>query len=602
MCGIIGFTGKVNNAKDIAISGLKKLEYRGYDSAGIAICNNGIVNLYKKEGKISNLEEELKNKDLKASTAMAHTRWATHGKASSQNAHPHKFGKVTLVHNGIIENYLEIKKFLLDQGFDFNSDTDTEVACAYINYMYEKFHDPIKSIFKACEKFRGSYAFGIIFDEEIDTIYSIRKDSPLIVGISNDGNFMASDISAIVEFTKNYILLSENVVAKIAKNKVELYDNNLNTLDYKTKTVDWDTESYQNNKYEHFMLKEINEQPKVISDIFKRYKNGTLFDKNLNLSKYSNIHIIACGSAMHAGLIGKFLIEKYLSIPVKVEVASEYRYNNQLITDSTLVIIISQSGETADSLAALRIAKQKNADTLAIVNVVGSTIAREASKTIYTNAGPEIAVATTKGYTSQIAVLALLTMEFMKEKGILSKDLEESISNDFEKSDTILSNIISMDNEFLNIAKNIYKKENIFFIGRGMDFSICMEGSLKLKEISYIHSEAYPAGELKHGTISLIEDGTPVIAIATEDNIYEKTVSNVKETKARGSFVIFITTKEDFSCTDFSDIVLRLPSTSDFFKSFILATSLQLISYHTAKLRGCNIDKPKNLAKSVTVE
>lgn len=601
MCGIIGYTGKTSNAKDIVISGLKKLEYRGYDSAGIAICKNGCIDLYKKEGKISNLEQVLKDKNFSSSTSIAHTRWATHGEANKDNAHPHQSGRVTLVHNGIIENYKEIKDFLIKEGVIFKSETDTEVACAYINYIYNLRNDKIASIFEACKKFRGSYAFGIIFDDDIHTIYSIRKDSPLIIGLSNDGNFMASDISAIVDFTKDYILLDENTVAKITKDNILLFNDKLETVTPKIKQVDWDVKGYRKGNYEHFMLKEINEEPDIINNIFNKYMNHTLFKDNVDITKYSFIHIVACGSAMHAGIVGKYLIEKYLSIPVKVEVASEYRYNNQLINASTLVIIISQSGETADSLAALRIAKQRGADTLSIVNVPGSTIARESDKTIYTDAGPEIAVATTKGYTSQIAILSLIVIDTMIKKNLMDASLHEKIKKDFLNSKLLLDSVINMSSKFIEIANKIYNSNDIFFIGRSIDYSLCMEGSLKLKEISYIHSEAYAAGELKHGTISLIENLTPVIAIATDENIYEKTVSNIKETKARGSFVILITDKNK-DTKDFANIELLLPETTDFFKPFVIAIALQLISYYTAKFRGCNIDKPKNLAKSVTVE
>lgn len=606
MCGIIGFSGSENNAKDAILTGLKNLEYRGYDSAGIAISKDGYMKLFKSKGKISKLEESLKNIDTKSNTGIGHTRWATHGIPNETNAHPHKVGKVTLVHNGIIENYQTLKEFLVKQGVKFNTQTDSEVACAYINYMYEKEENKdekarFNAIINACKEFRGSYAFGIIFDDEQDTIYATRKDSPLIIGVGENSNFIASDVSAILDFTNKYILLEEGEFAKITNKGYEIYDTELNPVSKKIEVATWNANKYKKNGYDHFMLKEIHEQPKVISDIFKRYFEDNSLGINVDFTKFEKIHIVACGSAMHAGLVGKYLFENYGDIDVTVELASEYRYKNMRINDKTLTILISQSGETADTLAALRIAKEKGATTLSIVNAVGSTIARESDINIYTYAGPEIAVATTKGYTSQVAILALLCLNTMKQKNILDKEFQNKIYNDFNNIEEMLNNVISKEEEYKNIANKIYTHNDIFFIGRGIDYALCMEGSLKLKEISYIHSEAYAAGELKHGTISLIEDGTPVISIATTDDIMEKTISNIKETKARGAYSIFITTSKENS-DDFSDITLTLPKTTAFTEPLFVVTSLQLIAYETAKLRGCDIDKPKNLAKSVTVE
>ena len=605
MCGIIGYTGKSHNAKDVVIAGLKKLEYRGYDSAGIAVFENKKISLYKSKGKIANLEKLVESKNIKSDTGIGHTRWATHGEPSETNAHPHKCGNITLVHNGIIENYNELKDELLSEGVNFNSETDTEVACAYINQIYKFEKDKLNCLIKATDKLRGSYAFGIIFEDEEDTIYATRKDSPLIIGISdNNENFIASDVSAILEFTNKYILLEYGEFARITPNKVEVFDHELRKINKKINIATWDATKYEKAGYDHFMLKEINEQPKVISDIFRKYENDEEYIKNIDISKYTNIHIVACGSAMHAGLIGKYLFENYANIPVTVEVASEYRYKNQLITPSTLVILVSQSGETADTLAALRISKEKGATTLAIVNAIGSTIAREADICIYTYAGPEIAVATTKGYTSQVAIFACLVLNLLIKNNSISKELQASIKNDFDNIESILSDTISKHDEYLKIAEAIYEKEDLFFIGRGVDSAVSMEGSLKLKEISYMHSEAYAAGELKHGTISLIEDGTPVIAIATDTNLYEKTVSNIKETKARGAYSILITTDNisKASTVDFADITLRVKKTTDFAQQIVIVVALQLIAYETSKLRGCDIDKPKNLAKSVTVE
>lgn len=605
MCGIIGYTGKKYNAKDAIIDGLKNLEYRGYDSAGIAVVENSEINLYKSKGKIANLEEKIKEFNISSSTGIGHTRWATHGEPSEKNAHPHKVGNVTLVHNGIIENYNELKFELLEMGVEFNSETDTEVACAYINEVYKTEKDKLKCISKATDAFRGSYAFGIIFDDDTDTIYATRKDSPLVIGVTEENsNFIASDVSAILDYTNKYILLEYGEYAKITGESVEIYNKEMSKIEKEIKTATWSANEYKKNGYDHFMLKEIHEQPKVMKDIFNRFKASNTYEQDFDLSKYTNIHIVACGSAMHAGLIGKYLFENYASIPVTVEVASEYRYKNQLITPTTLVILVSQSGETADTLAALRIAKEKGADTLAIVNAVGSTIAREASICVYTYAGPEIAVATTKGYTSQAAIFATLALDVAKAKGLISKELEEEIYKDFDNIENLMESTIARIDEFKDVATKIYEKDNLFFIGRGIDSAVSQEGSLKLKEISYMHSEAYAAGELKHGTISLIEEGTPVIALATNNDLYEKTVSNIKETKARGSYTVFVTTDNfnNANTSDFANVTVILPKTTEFVQSLITVTALQLIAYEVAYLRGCDIDKPKNLAKSVTVE
>lgn len=605
MCGIIGYTGSKYNAKDVIITGLKNLEYRGYDSAGIAVSEGDKINLYKSKGKISNLEEKIKDLNIISNTGIGHTRWATHGEPSEINAHPHKSGAVTLVHNGIIENYNELKFNLLELGVSFKSETDTEVACAYINEKYKTEKNKIKCISEATEDIRGSYAFGIIFDDAPNEIYATRKDSPLVIGIGEDNNsFIASDISAILDFTNKYILLEYGEYAKLSKGGIEIYNKEMKKIDKEVKIATWSAQEYKKNGYDHFMLKEIHEQPHVIGEIFKRYFKSNTYEQDFDLSKYNNIHIVACGSAMHAGLVGKYLFENYASIPVTVEVASEYRYKNQLLTASTLVILVSQSGETADTLAALRIAKEKGAKTLAIVNAVGSTIAREADICIYTYAGPEIAVATTKGYTSQVAIFATLALDIAKNKELISKEQEDLIYKDFENIEAIMNETINRIDEYKDIAKKIYEKDNLFFIGRGIDSAVCQEGSLKLKEISYMHSESYAAGELKHGTISLIENGTPVIAIATNNDLYEKTVSNIKETKARGSYTIFISTNNfnNQETSDFANVTLLLPKTTEFVQSIVTVCALQLIAYYTASLRGCDIDKPKNLAKSVTVE
>lgn len=601
MCGIIGYVG-TKNVDRVLISGLKKLEYRGYDSAGIAVITvDNTLKVIKSVGKIANLEEKVnKSKVQFGNVGIGHTRWATHGVPNEINAHPHTSGNVTLVHNGIIENYTNLKEELKSKGVTFVSDTDTEVACAYINYIYETEKDKIKCIQKACERFRGSYAFAIIFNDEKNSIFATRRDSPLVIGIADGENYVSSDVSAFLNYTKNYILLEHNEYAKVTNNCVEIYDENSEILNKEINVATWSDTQYEKAGYEHFMLKEVHEQPLVLKNIFDRYLNDTSYLQEVDLSKYNNIHIVACGSAMHAGLVGRYLFETYANIPVTVDVASEYRYKNQIITDKTLVIIVSQSGETADTLAALRIAKSKGATVLGIVNVVGSTIAREADIVIYAYAGPEIAVATTKGYTSQVAILSTLAFEIARKH--MELDEVNRIINEMKNIESILNYVLLKVEEYKDIAKSIHKKEHLFFIGRGIDYSMCMEGSLKLKEISYMHSEAYPAGELKHGTISLIENKTPVVAIATDKNLYEKTISNIKETKARGAFLIFITTEELDTIGDFYDIKLVLPTSTDFVQSLSIVTALQLISYYTAKDRKCDIDKPKNLAKSVTVE
>lgn len=602
MCGIIGYTTKKDNAVNVTISGLKNLEYRGYDSSGIAFTTDR-VNIIKSKGKIANLEEKLIQQDISSCCAIAHTRWATHGEPSEMNAHPHRVGSVTLVHNGIIENYSQLKEELISKGYEFQTQTDTEVATAYIDYCYKQTKDKLQAIIQACSKFRGSYAFNIIFDDELQTIYATRKDSPLVIGYSHEGNFAASDVSAILNYTKQYSLIDEGEFVKINKDVVTFYNTKLQIVQKEIKTATWDATQYQKNGYDHFMLKEIFEQPDVIQNIYKRYYDDCSYN-DIDFTKFDKIHIVACGSAMHASLVGKYLLQTYAKIPVMVEIASEYRYAEELITPSTLLIVVSQSGETADTLAALRLAKEKGAYVVGIVNAVGSTISREVDKCIYTYAGPEIAVATTKGYTSQVAVLSTLAINAMKQNGLLDAENEKTLKNDLLNIKEKLEDVLKNKEKYLDIAKSIYNHEDLFFIGRGIDSSICMEGSLKLKEISYMHSESYSAGELKHGTISLIENGTPVIAIATNEELFEKTVSNVKETKARGAFSIFITTSahQDYNFDEFADKVVIVPNTTEFTQAILVVIALQLIAYETAKLRKCDIDKPRNLAKSVTVE
>ena len=589
MCGIIGYIGK-KNPKEILITGLKNLEYRGYDSSGIAFKNNKEVQIIKSVGKISNLEEKLNKQNIiNSNLGIAHTRWATHGKPNEENAHPHTVGKVTIVHNGIIENADILRKELTKEGIKFNSETDTEVVAALINKYYE--NDPIKAINQATKKIKGSYALGILF-KDIANLYAIRKDSPLIVGIGKNENFIASDITAIINYTNKYILLEDNEIAKLEKDKVEI------TKDFKEqqkeiRLANITKEDKDKCGYDHYMLKEIMEEPIVLEKTFKPYLDNLNLLPDLN--EYEEIHIVACGSAMYAGLIGQSLLEEYSNTKVDVSVASEYRYKNIIYNRKTLVILISQSGETADTIAAMRKAKENEIDTLAVVNVKTSTIARESDRQIFIEAGPEIAVATTKAYILQAGILSLLAYKTALNKNLINND---EIIKEAKMLPRLLKEVLDRREEYLSIAKEIYNKENIFFIGRKIDYAISMEGSLKLKEVSYIHSEAYQAGELKHGTISLVNDGMPIIAIMTDDSIKDKTFSNIEEVKSRGAKPIIIS-NEKFE-NNYLQVVV--PKINHFFQPLLIVPTLQLIAYETAKLRNCDIDKPKNLAKSVTVE
>ncbi len=585
MCGIVGYVGEQHPIK-ILLDGLKCQEYRGYDSSGIVLQNNDDCQIIKSVGKISNLEDKINNtKLIECNMGLAHTRWATHGEANEVNAHPHKVGKVTLVHNGIIENAKELKDKLIDEGVKFSSETDTEVACALISYYYDKEKDIKKAIEKACSEIVGSYAFGILV-EGLDKVYAIRKDSPLILGIGKGEYFIASDIAAIINYTNQYILLDENELVEMSSSDYNITKNG-KKVKKEVLTATIDASSKEKNGYPHFMLKEIMEEPIVLEKTLK----PILSDISLlpDLKQYEEIHIIGCGSAYYAGMIGKSLFEEN-EIRAIVEVASEYRYKKVLYDRKTLVILISQSGETADTIAAMRKANENNIDTLAIVNVKTSTIARESKNQIFIEAGPEIAVATTKAYILQVAILSLLAYS--------CGESDSKVIDDFKKIPGLLREVLDRKDEYLKIAKDIYKNDNIFFIGRKLDYSICMEGSLKLKEVSYIHSEAYQAGELKHGTISLIEEGTPVFGIITEDDIREKTISNVEEVKSRGAKVIIVTNSD----IDGYEYVVKVKKVSKYVQSLLVVPVLQLIAYEVAKLRGCDIDKPRNLAKSVTVE
>ncbi len=591
MCGIIGYIGK-KRPEEFLINGLKNLEYRGYDSSGIAIKENNEIQLIKSVGRIKDLEKKLHNsKLLEGNIGIAHTRWATHGEPTVVNAHPHQVGKVTLVHNGIIENAEELKQKLINEGIKFNSDTDTEVACAIINKYYDS--DPIDAITKALEEIKGSYAFGIIF-EDIDKLYAVRKDSPLIIGTSTNENYIASDIAAIISYTNKYILLEENEIVELTSDSIKAYKDG-KEIKKDIQAANITKEEADKGSYKHYMLKEIMEEPMVLARTLNKYVNN--MEDVFDVSKYEEIHIVACGSAMYAGMIGKSLLEEKANIKCYVECASEYRYKKVIYDRKTLVILVSQSGETADTVAAMRKAHADGVDTLAIVNVKTSTIAREAKHVMFIEAGPEIAVATTKAYLLQVAVLALISLKAANEKG-LEKDYEK-ILKEANEVPNLLKKILDDKDIFKNISKEIYKNHDVFYIGRGIDYAICLEGSLKLKEVSYTHSDAYQAGELKHGTISLIEKDVPIFAIITDDRIKEKTESNVIEVESRQGKIFTITNDETLKNHHFKYVV---PKINYYFQSILVVPPLQLVGYYVGDLKKLDIDKPRNLAKSVTVE
>lgn len=583
MCGIVGYIG-FREPKDVLVEGLKTLEYRGYDSAGIALKNDTSVQVIKEVGRISSLEEKInKEKLIDSHIGIAHTRWATHGGVTEVNAHPHTVGRVTLVHNGIIENAMELKKKLSGEGVLFKTETDTEVLTALIDYYYD--NDSIMAIERAINDVRGSYALAIIFKDQ-DKLFAVRKDLPLIVGYGDKEYFVASDISAIINYTNRYSLLDENEIVTLDFNGISVVKDD-KEIKKEVLVTELTAESKEKCGYEHYMLKEIMEEPVVLEKTLKPFIDN--FDNIFDVSGYEEIHIVACGSAMYAGMIGKSLLEENSNIRVLCEVASEYRYKKILYDRKTLVVVISQSGETADTIAAMRKAKKNGALTLAIVNVKGSTIARESDRQIFIEAGPEIAVATTKAYILQVAVMALLACRVAGKKDIV---------DELKRLPRLLKEVVDKRDTYLEIAKKISDREDIFFIGRKIDYAISLEGSLKLKEVSYIHSEAYQAGELKHGTISLIDKGTPVFAIVTEDDIREKTISNICEVKARGAMIIVVSNEDGFE----SDYLIKVPRVSEFLQPILVVPCLQLIAYEVAKIRDCDIDKPKNLAKSVTVE
>ena len=607
MCGIIGYVGKNKNAIHVLINGLKNLEYRGYDSAGIAIKDENDIKIVKAEGKIAKLEEKIDGLES-TKLGIGHTRWATHGGATEVNSHPHKQGNVTIVHNGIIENYEEIKKELIKERYTFKSSTDTEVACALIDKIYKETNDKLETLIKVNKRIVGSFAFGIIFDDDDNNVYAMRKDSPLIIAKGENENYLASDVPAILEFTSKYILLDKNEYAIVSSDDITIYNENKEKLEKEVLTYDGDREVAMKSGYKHFMLKEINDEPNVFKNVFEQFNSDDIDELVRNMpdfTKYDSIDIVACGSAYHAGLIGKSLIEEYVNIPVNVEIASEYRYNKNFSTNKTLTILISQSGETADTLAALRKAKERGIDTLGIINTVSSSIAREADNVLYIKAGAEISVATTKAYSAQVLMLVLISLVMGYERNTISKEEANNVINEIINLPEYIKSIIERKEDYDKIANSIYQKNNLFFIGRKIDYALCMEGSLKLKEISYIHSQSYAAGELKHGTISLIDKGMPVISIVTDESVEEKTISNIKEVKARDAYVILITTEKlmkKYESLDFYDQKIVVPDKNKYINNLFVVTTLQLLAYEVANLRGESIDKPRNLAKSVTVE
>lgn len=607
MCGIVGFVGK-RACADILVDGLKKLEYRGYDSAGIAVFEGEKIKTVKAKGKISEgLIEKLDSEpELNATCGIGHTRWATHGEPSDVNSHPIGNGRVSIVHNGIIENYREIKSFLTGKGYGFESETDTETVAKLLDYYYEG--SPVEAIKKAVEDIDGAYALGIIFREHKNRIYAVRKDSPLIVGKGKEESFIASDVTAILEHTREYYCLERGEIAILDENGIHFTDMHGETIEKELLTATWDVESAQKGGYEHFMLKEIHEQPEAVRNtISPRVRDGlpNFGECGLTAEKireYKHIFIVGCGSAMHSGMVGKYLIEDLARTPVIVDIASEFRYRNPLVSEGDLVVIVSQSGETADTLEALKLSKRKGADTLAVVNVVGSSIAREADMVIYTNAGPEISVCSTKAYAVQVAFMYLLAFEVAYARGKIDEtECRRLVSGLLEVPEKIQSCLEDMS-DYQFVASKIFNADSLLYIGRGLDNALSMEGSLKLKEISYIHSEAYAAGELKHGTISLIEDGTPVIVAATQSSLFEKTLSNVRTVKSRGAKVVMICRESEDIDSNCADYKVGLPDAEDMFLPLISVVAMQLIAYYTAVQRGCDVDKPRNLAKSVTVE
>ena len=611
MCGIVGYVGR-KQAAPILLDGLSKLEYRGYDSAGMAVYDGDRINIKKATGRLKVLSELTHDGETMPGTiGIGHTRWATHGEPSDVNAHPHfnKDQTIAVVHNGIIENYLKLKNMLVERGYEFCSETDTEVVAHLLDYYYNKYgKDPLTAVTKVIHRVEGSYALGILFADYPDVVYSVRKDSPLIVGQSAEGNLIASDVPAVLKYTRDVYFIENEEIARLSEDKIEFFNVDGEPITKEPKHIDWDINAAEKNGYEHFMLKEIYEQPKAVRDtISPRICAGKIEIEELGMTDeeicaIKRLYIVACGSAYHTGVTNKYVFEGLARIPVEVDVASEFRYRNPILEKDSLVIIISQSGETADSLAALRLAKQRGCTTLGIVNVVGSSIAREADKVMYTWAGPEISVATTKAYSCQLVALYLLALKFAHANGRISDDELKDYLLDLEKLPNQIESLLGNKERIQKFANRYVAAKDVFFIGRGIDYAISLEGSLKLKEISYIHSEAYAAGELKHGTISLIEDGTLVTAVVTQEELYQKTVSNIVEVKSRGAFVLAVTSDDNIDIEKNADYVIYIPKTNKYFTNSLAIIPLQLFGYYVSVGKGLDVEKPRNLAKSVTVE
>lgn len=608
MCGIVGYIG-THQAAPVLLDGLAKLEYRGYDSAGIAVYDGEKIRMEKAVGRLKVLEELTQDgATLPGTVGIGHTRWATHGVPSDLNAHPHfnHDHSIVVVHNGIIENYLKLKKKLAGKGYEFLSETDTEVIAHMLDYYYKG--DPLDAISKVMHRMEGSYGLGIMFRDHPDEVYAVRKDSPLIVGTSPEGNLIASDVPAVLKYTRDVYYLENEEIVKLTRDGLHFYNIDEEELEKEATHIDWDMNAAEKGGYEHFMLKEMHEQPKAVKDtLTPRIKNGDVVIEELGMTDEEirairKIFIVACGSAYHTGVTAKYVFEKLARIPVEVDLASEFRYRDPILPENTLVVIVSQSGETADTLAALRLAKEKGVRTLGIVNVVGSSIAREADNVMYTWAGPEIAVATTKAYSTQLIAQYLLAMKFAKVRGTVSQNDFDAMIQSLERLPEQISLLLSHKENVQRFANRYLAAEHVFFIGRGIDYAISMEGSLKLKEISYIHSEAYAAGELKHGTISLIEDGRLVVAVLTQPELYKKTISNIQEVKTRGAFVMAVTTVGNTEVEKAADYVVYLPETNPIFANSLAIIPLQLFGYYVSIGRGLDVDKPRNLAKSVTVE
>jgi len=608
MCGIVGYIGN-EQAAPILLDGLEKLEYRGYDSAGVAVYGEETIHVAKSVGRLKVLRELTHEGGLlPGMVGIGHTRWATHGSPSDKNAHPHENEDHTIavVHNGIIENYIKLRTKLEAKGYTFTSDTDTEVIAHLLDYYYKG--NPLEAITKVMHRVEGSYALGILFQKHQGELYAVRKDSPLIAGHTKGGNIIASDVPAILKYTRDIYYIENEEIARLTEKDITFYNVDQEEVTKTPKHIDWDNNAAEKSGYEHFMLKEMYEQPKAISDTLSpRVKKHILEIEELNmtteeLKQIGKIMIVACGSAYHAGMTGKYVLEKMVRIPVEVDVASEFRYRDPIISKDTLVVVISQSGETADTLAALRLAKERGAKVLGIVNVVGSSIAREADAVMYTWAGPEIAVATTKAYSAQLIALYLLSIKFGAAKGTISDTQIEEMIEDLKSIPTQVEMMLENKTKIQKFANRYLAADQVFFIGRGIDYAISMEGSLKLKEISYIHSEAYAAGELKHGTISLIEEGTLVVSVLTQERLFKKMISNMEEVRTRGAFVMAVTVEGNLEVEEAADYVLYVPKTNEYFMNSLAIIPLQLFAYYIAVGRGADVDKPRNLAKSVTVE